>query len=184
MKNKYLLQLFISVLAFGILACSDDIQEITLNVGENEIFFDSSDAQNKEVTIETNSSSITIDIQEDGRKWCSARRYDNIIYISVTKNTIVGDNRKTSITITAREGETRTILVTQAASDKYISSFIIPADINNLKADINGVINNKEKNNYNFNISLDRQCEKSYSTVRNPRQTIYRGNRTDKWCYT
>ncbi len=150
MKNKYLLQLFISVLAFGILACSDDIQEITLNVGENEIFFDSSDAQNKEVTIETNSSSITIDIQEDGRKWCSARRYDNIIYISVTKNTIVGDNRKTSITITAREGETRTILVTQAASDKYISSFIIPADINNLKADINGVINNKEKKQLQF----------------------------------
>lgn len=78
--------------------------------------------------------------------WCTATLAENSIRITVAENISVGKARSTIITVTADGMSSfQTISVTQAASSRYIRSFTIPAEINNLDAEIKGIIDDKAR---------------------------------------
>ncbi|MBK5722418.1 CotH kinase family protein [Dysgonomonas sp. Marseille-P4677] len=141
--------LFIIFAGFNCIACNDDKNEITLIIEETSIFFESHEAQEKQISITTNALSVNIEIPVLDQEWCSAKRAGDAIIISVKENRSIESARTTSVIITAEGTASRTIKVSQQGrktnSEIGITSFVIPAKLNNLTNDINGIINNEEQ---------------------------------------
>ena len=136
-------------IALLLVTCSnkiEEIEEVILTLEKSSIAFESPNAQDASVKIQTNSSPVYIEIPSDDQSWISAELFADILKITVTENTALGKERSTVITVSA-EGlpAPRTISITQNASYHFISSFFIPADINRLEEDLMGVIDHDAK---------------------------------------
>ena len=147
LRSQFLLLLpFITLL---LITCSDKIEEteqINLSLDKTNIVFETPDAQETSVVIQTNASLVSVAIPTIDQNWCSATLFENIIRIKVTENISVGKERSTLISVTADGvSSPKTIKVTQRASNIFIQSFSIPAEINGLEDDIEGVIDHEAK---------------------------------------
>ena len=136
-------------IALLLVTCSnkiDEIEEVNLTLDKSSIVFDSPDAQEVSVEIQTNASLVHVDIPSDDQSWINAKLSANILIITVSENTALGKERSTLITVSA-EGlpAPRAISITQKASYEFISSFSIPAGINGLEEDLTGAIDHDAK---------------------------------------
>ena len=143
------LYILFPIVALFFVTCNnkiEEIEELNLTLDKTNIVFESPDAQETTVDIQTNSSLVHINIPSDDQSWIRAKWFGNILRISVTVNSSLGKERSTTITVTAEGVATpRTISVTQKASYKFINSFSIPAEINGLEEDLVGVIDHETK---------------------------------------
>lgn len=119
---------------------------ITLTLGVTEIVFDTPQAQEKAISIQTNSPRVVFKIPQEDKTWCRAVLLDETILIRITKNESLKPFRTTTITLLpGGDGMPQTIKVSQAGDNKFIHSFLFPADINPLTADIPGVIDHQAR---------------------------------------
>ena len=98
------------------------------------------------VRYETNATSVQIIIPEDASDWCSAETVKGeLIKITATPNLSLNENRTTKLTIKAGNAIPQTINIMQLSVketvQKKLLSFILPANLNQLKTDITGIIN-------------------------------------------
>ena len=146
MKTKISILLLIAALSFNFYSCKDEVVT-TLELDKNSIEFTTNEAAAKFLEFETNSINVRA-IVPSGDNWCSASIVNNRIKISVKENESF-EERTTVITIDAGNEITSPISVSQAGriktSEKKINSFIIKADKNNLKSDIQASIDNVDK---------------------------------------
>lgn len=149
MKTSVRLFVLLPIVALFLVTCNnkiEEIEEVNLTLDKTNIVFESPDAQDTSVVIQTNASLVHIGIPQDDQGWISARLFTNILRISVAENTWLGKERSTIITLSAEGLPTpRTISITQKASFNFISSFSIPAEINGLEEDLVGVIDHDAK---------------------------------------
>jgi len=149
LRNHSRLWLLFSFISLFLITCSDKIDEteqINISLDKTNIVFESPDAQETSVVIQTNAPLVTVAIPAVDQSWCKATLFDDIIRIKVTENIAVGKERSTLISVSA-EGVSspQTIKVTQRASNKFILSFSFPAEVNGLEDDIKGVIDHEAK---------------------------------------
>ncbi|NDV60663.1 M60 family metallopeptidase [Bacteroides sp. 519] len=98
--KKNILYLFTLLLFLNIqVACSDDKQDPILEVTPTNLEF-IKESITKSVSVQTNYDNWQATVDEAGRQWCTATPENNVLRVSVTKNTD-GGMRETSITVSA-----------------------------------------------------------------------------------
>jgi hypothetical protein len=148
-RNLFRQFFLLSFISLFLVTCSDKIEEkvqVNLSLDQTSILFALPDAQESSVVIQTNAPWVTLAIPSADQSWCSATLFDNIIRIKVTENIAVGKERSTVISVNADGLQTaQTIRISQGASKRFIRSFTIPADINGLEDDMEGVIDHEAR---------------------------------------
>lgn len=148
MKNHLQLFPFVLFASFCFLACDND-DKITLSIESTSIALSSSDAQEKKIAIQTNAASVEVEVSLADQEWCQAEIEGEYIIITVSENSSPDDSRIATIIIKAEGINPQSIEITQPPREKSshpeFKSFIIPAEINKLKNDIEGIIDNEQK---------------------------------------
>lgn len=144
MKRYCLLFIFLSLICFSFFACKEDEEKITLSLEKTNLVFSTAEAQEERISFKTNAIVVSIEVPAEAEEWCRAVLEKESIVIVVNKNQSTADSRITTITVIAEGADIQTIKVTQPPREKSsqpeLKSFLIPAELNGLKDDIEGVI--------------------------------------------